>query len=94
MDIIKVQYKAKGGEYGCREYSYFSKIPLVVGDELMVPVRNGMGAARVSAIGVPEAEIAAFADKVKVIEERIAVEPVADFPTMDATAQPADPLAD
>ena len=91
MDIIKVQYKGKGGEYSSHEYSYFSTIPLQVGDELMVPVRNGLGVARVSAIGVPETEIAAFADKVKTIDKLIPVEPAPDFPTAEACS---DPLAD
>lgn len=79
MDIIKVQYKGKGGEYSGREYSYFSSIPLQVGDELMVPVRSGLGAAKVSATGVPEAEVAAFIDKVKTIDKLIPVENIGDL---------------
>ena len=91
MDIIKVQYISKSGECSAREYSYFSAIPLQVGDELMVPVRNGVGAARVSAINVPEEEISAFADKVKIIDQLIPVEPVLDLQAAEACA---DPLAD
>ncbi|MDL2214439.1 hypothetical protein LJB76_02620 [Clostridia bacterium OttesenSCG-928-O13] len=85
MDIVKVQYRIKDGSYGSREYSYFSAIPLEVGDEVMVPVRDKTGAARVSAINVPESEIADFADRVKTITERQPVE---------APAPEADPLAD
>lgn len=84
MDIVKVQYRAKAGGYTPREYSYFTAIPLEVGDEVMVPVRDKTGAARVSAVGVPESEIASFADKVKTITERI--------PAQAET--PVDPLAD
>ena len=84
MDIVKVQYRTKDGGYTPREYSYFSAIPLEVGDEVIVPVRDKTGAARVSAVGVPEDDIAAFADKVKTITERIPAK----------AEQPVDPLAD
>ncbi|MDL2254419.1 hypothetical protein LJC49_10215 [Ruminococcaceae bacterium OttesenSCG-928-I18] len=87
MDIVKVQYRSqKTMLYSAREYSYFSAIPLKVGDEIMVPVRDSMGAAVVSKVGVPEAEVADFADKMKIIAERIPAEPVA--------APVADPLAE
>lgn len=88
MDIVKVQYRKKDGEYSPREYSYFSQVPLNVGDEIMVPVRDSMGAARVSAVGVPEIEIAEFADKLKIITACVPVEKT----TQDY--MPNDPLAE
>jgi len=66
--IVKVQYldssdiPAKG-----RDYSYFTAEPLAVGDKVHVPVYNRVQKAIVTAIDVPESEIAAFRDKVKTI---------------------------
>ena len=88
MDIVKVQYRTKDGGYTDREYSYFSTVPLEVGDEVMVPVRDKAGAARVSAINVPGSEIADFADRVKIISERISATPP------EQAAPAADPLAE
>lgn len=66
--IIKVKYYSDTtGELSGREYTYFSVEPLKVGDILIVPVRDTTGKAQVSAIDVPEAEIAPFKDRVKTI---------------------------
>lgn len=68
MNIVKVQYFSGGfQETGGREYTYFSEDALRVGDVVMVPVRDTFGNAKVTAINVREAEIAAFKDKVKII---------------------------
>jgi len=68
MNIVKVQYWSGGfQETGGREYTYYSEDPLKVGDMVLVPVRDTVGKAKVSAIDVPETEIAAFKDKVKTI---------------------------
>lgn len=84
MDIVKIRYKNSAGEYAGREYSYFSDVDLEVGAEIMVPVRNGTGAAQVTQTGVPEDEVAAFADRMKTITEIIPI----------PEEKPADPLAE
>ena len=50
-----------------REYSCYSVDRLSVGDIVMVPARDTVSKAKVSAIDVPEAEIASFKDKLKII---------------------------
>lgn len=86
MDIIAVQYKNKStGEYSGREYTYFADVPVAVGDEIIVPARNSQSAAKVSRIGIPEDEIASFADKLKTITEII--------PANQPDTEP-DPLAE
>ena len=68
--LIKVQYYSETtGGVKPREYTYYSVDRVAVGDIVTVPVRD-TGAtvkAMVSAIDVPEAEIASFKDKVKTI---------------------------
>lgn len=67
--LVKVQYFSQTtGEISDREYTYFAEEPLAVGDVVKVPVRGGyIVSAKVSAVDVPESEIAAFRDKVKTI---------------------------
>jgi hypothetical protein len=74
MNIVKVRYIT--GEFNSitdtrnvnpREYTYFSEEPLQVGQVINVPAKDHMMKAIVSAIDVPEDEIAAFKDKVKTI---------------------------
>lgn len=66
--IVKVQYYSETtGELSPREYTYYSADRLTVGDIVIVPVRDRTGKAKVSAVDVPEAEIASFKDKVKII---------------------------
>lgn len=66
--IVKVQYYSQTtGEISDREYTYYSIDRLQVGDIVQVPVRDTVAKAKVSAIDVSAAEIAAFADKVKTI---------------------------
>lgn len=67
-NIVKVQYySVTSGELSPREYTYYSADQLKVGDIVTIPVRDTTGKAKVSAIGVAEAEIASFKDKVKTI---------------------------
>ena len=66
--IVKVQYYSETtGELSAREYTYYSVDNLQVGDIVIVPVRDTTSKAKVSAVDVPESEIASFKDKVKVI---------------------------
>ena len=65
-NIVKVQYYSEG-KFSSREYTYYSVDRLAVGDRIIVPVRDSTVKAMVSAIDVPESEIASFKDKVKTI---------------------------
>ena len=66
--IVKVQYYSETtGFESIREDTYYSVETLKVGDIVMVPVRDTTGKAKVSAIDVPESEIADYKDKVKTI---------------------------
>ena len=66
--LVKVQYLSLStGEVSPREYTYFSEDRLAVEDIVSVPVKDTITKAKVSAIDVPEGEIVAFKDKVKVI---------------------------
>lgn len=65
MHIVKVRY-GLSLEAG-REYSYYSEEPLQVGDFVNAPTKNGILKARVTAVDVPEEEVAAFKDSVRVI---------------------------
>uniref|UniRef100_A0A6M3LHR1 Uncharacterized protein n=1 Tax=viral metagenome TaxID=1070528 RepID=A0A6M3LHR1_9ZZZZ len=66
--IVRVQYYSETtGELSPRPYTYYSADRLSVGDIVIVPVRDTTGKAKVSQVDVPEAEIAAFKDKVKTI---------------------------
>jgi len=77
--IIKVQYYSETtGGLSNREYTYYSVDRLNVGDIVIVPVRDTTGKAKVSTIDVPEAEIAAFKDKVKTIPAGAKMEPRAE----------------
>jgi len=66
--IVKVQYWSDAkGEAAGREYSFFTVDPLDVGEFVQVPTAYGATKARVSAVNIPDAEIAAFRDRVKTI---------------------------
>ncbi len=68
LSIVKVRYYSiTSGEVSPREYIYYSEDHLTVGDIVTIPVRDTTTKAEVSAIDVPEEEIAAFKDKVKTI---------------------------
>ncbi len=69
LPIVKVRYYTGGAydELSNREYTYRSAMPLAVGDVVMVPVRDTTTKAQVSAVDVPESEVAAFKDKLKII---------------------------
>ena len=62
---IKVKF-FKNGEPRGREYTYKATFPVRVGQEVILP---GGGNGVVTEIDVPEESVAAFADKVKEIED-------------------------
>lgn len=74
-NIIKCRFLDKDGEPRGNEYSYKTEIPVVVGQLVDVPAPRQSDADTelktktviVSAVDVPESEIAAFADKVKTV---------------------------
>lgn len=65
-NIIKVQFYKNGIPAG-REYTYFTPEPVTLGDVVDIETKHGTARAMVTAINVPEAEIAAFKDKAKSI---------------------------
>ncbi len=68
LSIVKVRYFSETtSELSQQEYTYYTEDPLRLGDIVIVPVKDTSGKAKVSAIDVPETEIAAFKDKVKTI---------------------------
>lgn len=62
---IKVKFLKNGEPHG-GEYTYKSTFPVRVGQEVLLP---GGGNGVVTEINVPEGSVAAFADKVKEIED-------------------------
>ena len=62
---IKVKFLKNGEPHG-REYTYKATSPVRVGQEVILP---GGGNGIVTEIDVPEGSVAAFADKVKEIED-------------------------
>ena len=62
---IKVKFLKNGEPHG-REYTYKATFPVEVGQEVLLP---GGGNGVVTEIDVPEGSVAAFADKVKDIED-------------------------
>ena len=68
LPLVKVRYySAISGIVNDKEYSYYAEDNLLIGDVVMVPVRETITKAMVSAIDVPDSEIAAFRDAVKTI---------------------------
>jgi len=77
--VVLVRYFSETtGELSAREYTYYSVDRLAVGDIVTVPVMDTTGKAKVSAVDVPDVEIAAFRDKVKTIPGGAIVEPTAN----------------
>ena len=62
-NIIKLHFTHSGVPAG-REYTYFTPVPVAVGDTVDI---DGAKHGIVTAIDVPEEEIAAFRDRVKMI---------------------------
>ena len=67
-NIVKVRFLNEAYEPIGREYSYFTADPLFLDEFVQVPVGdNRVVKATVTAINVPDSEIAAFRDRVKTI---------------------------
>ncbi len=68
LQLVKVKFFSQStGELAGREYTYFSFEFLKIGDVVNAPAKEGVFKAVVTAIDVPESEIAAYRDKVKII---------------------------
>jgi hypothetical protein len=66
--LVKVRYFLGTTEkLSTFEYTYFTEEPLQVGDEVIVPVKDTTGKAKVTSVEVPMNDVVAFIDKVKTI---------------------------
>jgi hypothetical protein len=70
MDIVKVQFQSRynAKEFYGQEYTYYTEIPLKVGDVVKVPTKFGESTAIVSSINVPESQIANIKEHLKTIK--------------------------
>lgn len=59
MSIVAVQFQNRDnpGQFSGREYSYFSNVPLEVGDVILAPTKNGTGVVRVCRTDMKDSEI-------------------------------------
>ena len=97
VSIVKVRYiKRETGEPEGREYSYFTAEPLGLDFHVKAPVGgSGFVEAVVTALDVPDAEVAAFRDRVKTIPAgSIMVRPAPDnlFPEIETTEVKFEPV--
>lgn len=65
-NVIKLRFVRNGGPSG-REYTYFTNTEVAVGDMVDIDGRSGLSQGVVTAINVPEEEIAPFKDVAKTI---------------------------
>jgi len=65
-NVIKLRFIRKGESSG-REYTYFTNTEVTVGDLVDLDGRSGLSQGIVTAINVPEEEIAPFKDIAKTI---------------------------
>ncbi len=73
MDIVSVKFQSKKNpeEFSGREYSYFTQIPLEIGDVVVAPTKGGGSAAIVSRTGILESELTIDAKLLRTIESKI-----------------------
>lgn len=65
-NVIKLRF-VRHGEPSGREYTYFTNTEVAVGDLVDIDGRGGLSQGIVTAINVPEEEIAPFKDVAKTI---------------------------
>lgn len=63
-NVIKLRFLKNGVPSG-REYTYFTPCEVAAGDYVEAPSTSGTSTAVVTAVNVPEAEIAPFRDRAK-----------------------------
>ena len=74
MSIVAVQFQDKRNpeEFAGREYTYYSNVPLAVGDVIVAPTSKGKGVVRVCRTDMADADIPENARPyMKTIEEKI-----------------------
>jgi len=79
MKIVAVQFKDRKDpdNFAGREYTYFTKVDLSVGDVIVAPVGKGSGTVRVSRVNVRDSEIdERIMPKMRTIEKFIKPEEV------------------
>ena len=72
-NIISVKYEDKymPKSFCGKAYSYYTAIPLKVGDLVIAPTQNGDKIARVSEINIPEYKVEFFKSSLKLITDKI-----------------------
>lgn len=72
-NIISVKYEDNymPKTFSGKSYSYYTAIPLKVGDLVIAPTQNGNKIARVSAIDIPEYKVEFFKSSLKLITDKI-----------------------
>lgn len=72
-NIISVKYEDNyiPKTFSGKAYSYYTAIPLVVGDLVIAPTQNGDKIARVSEINIPEYKVEFFKSSLKLITNKI-----------------------
>ena len=92
-NVIKLKFLRHGQPVG-REYTYFSSTDVAVGDLVEVEGKQGISQGIVTAIDVPEEEIAPFRDRAKTIIGKVKnekpAEPVKEFDIAKAAAAQAE----
>lgn len=92
-NVIKLRF-IRHGEPSGREYTYFTNVDVTVGDLVDIDGRSGLSQGIVTAIDVPEEEIAPFKDIAKTIlgksEESKPDSPTKEFNSAKAVAAQAE----
>lgn len=71
-NVIKLCFLKNGVPSG-REYTYFTPCEVTMGDYVEAPSTSGTSTAVVTAVNVPETEIAPFRDRAKSIVGKAAI---------------------
>lgn len=56
-EIVEIQYCGSDGKPSAKKYSYFTDIPLEVGDRVIVPTYRGDSEGIVCTVNVPESKV-------------------------------------
>lgn len=69
--LVAVKYRDKVDKtlFSSRDYTYYTKLPLQIGDIVKCPTKFGASIGKVSRLNVPEKEVEKFKDALKEIDE-------------------------
>ena len=72
-NIISVKYEDNymPKTFSGKAYSYYTAIPVEVGDLVIAPTQNGDKIARISEINIPEYKVEFFKSSLKLITDKI-----------------------